>query len=152
MLCFDFYSSGQAEGRCSSSWPSNEPFQGHVRLSGNLRDCRPQAPAATCLFLPQPGALLLTPQRLGTVPTVTLSACPAHLETAEASYLSKDSYPFSNQPAPLACPDLEGEDSGDSLRGKLSPRCLGSMFTNSTGYELGAEAQLLPWRLKSSTL
>lgn len=36
--------------------------------------------------------------------------------------LSKDLYPFSNQPAPLEGPDLEGKDSGDSLRGKFAGR------------------------------
>lgn len=27
---FDFYSRGHTEGWSSSSWPSNEPFQGHT--------------------------------------------------------------------------------------------------------------------------
>lgn len=52
--------------------------------------------------------------------------------------LPKDSYPFSNQHAPLACPDLEGKGSADSLRGKFSLWCLDSMFTNSIGYEVGS--------------
>lgn len=65
--------------------------------------------------------------------------------------LPKDSCPFSNQPAPLAC--LEGKGSGDSSRGKFGLRCLNAMLTHSTGCELGRGALLLPWRLKEfSTL
>lgn len=65
--------------------------------------------------------------------------------------LPKDSCPFSNQPAPLAC--LEGKGSGDSSRGKFGLRCLNAMLTDSTGCELGRGALLVPWRLKEiSTL
>lgn len=158
---FDFYSSGQREAWSSSSWPSNEPFQGHTFLQGISGTVEFPGP---CSHLSLPTSAWST---LSNSPTawyctavtqvhVRVMNCESEQPMASVegtmqkqlkpAILPKDSCSFSNRPAPLAC--LEGKSSGDFLRQKFSLRCLDAMLTDSTGYELVRGAQLLPWRLK----
>lgn len=153
---FDFYSCGHTEGWSSSSWPSNEPFQGHTFLQGISGTVEFPGP---CSHPSLPTSAWSTPSNSPTAWYCTrcdpkcMSRLCTELEQLMAlvegpnrkqlkpAILPKDC-PFSNQPVSLAC--LEGKGSGDSLRDKFSLGCLDVMFTDSTGYELGRGAQLSP--------